>query len=151
MSLYGDMTNQANNNDAIWKALSDATRREILDMLAERPLSTGEIVERFGKELCRTAVMKHLEILVDANLVFVRREGRFRWNYLNPVPIQQVCDRWVSKHVRKIASAASRLKQVVEEREENKRLAKKKSSTKKTTAKKTTNKPTRSKKTNKQT
>ena len=101
-------------NDLIWKALGDSTRREILDQLAERPLTSGEIIARFDG-LCRTNVMKHLEILVAANLVIVRREGRHRWNYLNPVPIQRVCDRWVSRHVKKLASSMSRLKDQAEE------------------------------------
>ena len=89
----------------------------MLDVLAERAQTTGELVGRFD-ELCRTAVMKHLNILVEARLVVVRREGRTRWNYLNPVPIQQVCDRWVSKHVKRMASAMSRLKEVAEKRDE---------------------------------
>lgn len=117
MSLLGDMTDRHKNSEQVWKALADGTRRDILDMLAERPQLTGEIVMRFEDRLCRTAVMKHLEILVDANLVIVRREGRSRWNHLNPVPIQRVCDRWVSKHVRRMASSLSRLKDLVEERE----------------------------------
>ena len=58
--------------------------------------------------------MKHLDVLHAANLVLIRREGRHRWNYVNPVPIQRVCDRWVSKHVRPLARTASRLKEVVE-------------------------------------
>ena len=99
--------------DLVWKALADATRREILDALAERPLTTGDLVEQFPAH-CRTNVMKHLDVLVEANLVIPRREGRVRWNYLNPVPIQRVCDRWVSRHVRQIASALSRLKDHVE-------------------------------------
>lgn len=110
------MRNTQTQNDAIWKALGDSTRREILDGLAKRPQTTGEIVARFGG-LCRTNVMKHLGVLVDANLVIVRREGRVRWNYLNPVPIQRVCDRWVSNHVSGMASAMSRIKDYVEERE----------------------------------
>ena len=98
-------------------ALADPTRRAMLDALAERPRTTGQLVERFDG-LCRTAVMKHLEVLVGARLVVIRREGRTRWNYLNPVPIQQVCDRWVSKHVKRMASAMSRLKEVAEQRHE---------------------------------
>jgi DNA-binding transcriptional ArsR family regulator len=117
MSLFGDMSNQQEKSEAIWRSLADVTRREILDILAERPLTTGEIVSRFEDSHCRTAVMKHLDILVDANLVVVRRDGRTRWNYLNPVPIQRVCDRWVSKHVKHMASSVSRLKDLVEERE----------------------------------
>ena len=116
-------------NDLIWKALGDATRREILDQLAERPLTSGEIIARIDG-LCRTNVMKHLEILVASNLVIVRREGRHRWNYLNPVPIQRVCDRWVSRHVKKLASSMSRLKDQAEEfgaRGKQKSIAEKKS------------------------
>lgn len=105
-------------SDNIWKALGDANRRAMLDALAERPLTTGELVSRFD-DLCRTAVMKHLDVLVAAGLVVVRREGRQRWNYLNPVPIQHVCDRWISKHVQRMASAMSRLKEVVEERHQS--------------------------------
>ena len=117
MSLFGDMTRRQ-SQDAIWRALADGTRREILDVLAERPHTTGELVSRFD-HLCRTNVMKHLDVLVKANLIIVRRQGRTRWNYLNPAPIQSVCDRWVSKHVRHLASAMSRLKEHAEERERN--------------------------------
>ena len=114
MSLFSDMivTASATRSDRVWKALADATRREILDLLAQKPRTTGEIAARFP--LGRTGVMKHLDVLVDANLVVVRREGRVRWNYLNPVPIQRVCDRWVSSHVRGMASAMNRLKRHVE-------------------------------------
>ena len=107
------MTNPAKQNDAVWKALADQTRRDILDVLAQRPHQTGELVEQFDA-LCRTNVMKHLGVLVSAGLVVVRREGRVRWNYLNPAPIQRVCDRWVSRHVKSMASAMSRLKDHVE-------------------------------------
>ena len=102
-------------DDAVWKALADPTRREILDLLATEPRTTGALVEGFPS-LCRTAVMRHLEVLVQAGLVLVRREGRQRWNHLNPVPIQRVCERWVHRHVRGIASAMSRLKDHVEGR-----------------------------------
>jgi DNA-binding transcriptional ArsR family regulator len=114
--------------ELVWKSLADTSRREILDCLAERPLTTGEIVARFEATLCRTAVMKHLEILVRANLVVIRREGRQRWNYLNPVPIQRVCDRWISKHVQRLASGLSRLKDLVEEREANQSASKQRTS-----------------------
>ena len=99
--------------DRVWRALADPTRRAILDELAGSPRTTGELVERF-QPLCRTNVMKHLDVLVDAQLVLVRRRGRERWNHLNPVPIQRVCDRWVTRHVRHPASALSRLKDHLE-------------------------------------
>lgn len=112
MSLFSDM--EANPQpEQVWRALADPTRRALLDELAVAPCTTGDLVERFD-QLCRTAVMKHLGILAAAGLVVVRREGRRRWNYLNPVPIQQVCERWVNRHVRGIASAMSRLKEHVE-------------------------------------
>lgn len=99
--------------ELVWKALADRTRRKILDVLAERPHTTGELVARFDT-LCRTAVMKHLDVLERAHLVLKTREGRIRWNHLNPVPIQQVCDRWVGRHVKHLAAAVSRLKSVSE-------------------------------------
>lgn len=104
------------HHDLVWKALADPTRRAMLDVLAEGPLTTGDLAERFRPQ-CRTNVMKHLDALTAAELVTVRREGRHRWNHLNPLPIQHVCDRWVSKHVSRIASGASRLKNLVEGRE----------------------------------
>lgn len=110
------MNSRQEQNDRIWKALADRSRREILDALSERPQTTGELVARFD-HLCRTNVMKHVEVLVKANLIIVRRAGRQRWNYLNPAPIQSVCDRWVSHHVKHLSSAMSRLKEHVEERE----------------------------------
>lgn len=102
--------------DDVWKALADKTRREILDLLADAPKTTGELVAHFGKH-CRTNVMKHLDVLVAAKLVLIRKDnddGRVRWNHLNPAPIQAIYDQWVSKHIRGLASAANRLKAHVE-------------------------------------
>ena len=113
MSLYGDMKAKDLESELVWKALADTTRRQILDVLAEGPRTTGDLVEQFDS-LCRTNVMKHLDQLVKANLVIVRREGRTRWNHLNPVPIQRVCDRWVSQHVRRLSSSLGRLKDHIE-------------------------------------
>ena len=106
--------------DLVWKALADPTRRALLDLLAKEPLTTGELCTHFARPrhgaFGRTGVMKHLDVLQTAGLVLVRREGRHRWNHLNPVPIQRVCDRWVSRHVRGLARSASRLKDFVEAR-----------------------------------
>lgn len=102
------------NDDRVWKALGDATRREMLDLLAARAHTTGELCEHFDS-LSRSMVMKHLEILVGAGLVTVRREGRFRWNAINPVPIQEICERWVNRHVAGLASSMLRLKARAEE------------------------------------
>ena len=97
----------------VWKALADPTRRRILDLLRDGPRTTGELCDQFG-ELSRCAVMKHLGILEQAELVLVRREGRFRWNHLNPVPIQKIHERWMAPHVEPLASAALGLKRHVE-------------------------------------
>jgi len=78
----------------IWKALADPTRRTILDLLKKAPHTTGEISLQFT-DLSRYAVMKHLGVLEKANLITIRREGKFRWNHLNTKPIQQTYEQWV--------------------------------------------------------
>ena len=112
------VTFMTEDEDAIWKALADPTRRQLLDMLATRPCKTGELCAHFetspGGGLSRTGVMKHLDILETAGVVLVRRAGRVRWNHLNPVPIQRVCDRWVSQHVCGFALTLGRLKDRIE-------------------------------------
>ena len=85
--------------EAVWKALANAIRRRMLDILREGPATTGELDARFP-DLSRFAVMQHLQVLEDADLVTARREGRRRINYLNPVPIQRIHDRWVSRYMR---------------------------------------------------
>jgi DNA-binding transcriptional ArsR family regulator len=78
----------------VWKALSDPTRRAILDVLRDRPRTTTEIVGRVP-QLSRFGVMKHLEVLRQAQLVSTREAGRQRVNSLNVVPIRQIYERWV--------------------------------------------------------
>lgn len=80
-------------DDRVWKALSDPSRRRILDLLRERPRSTGELAEEF--DFTRYAVMKHLAVLQEAELVLYERRGRRRINRLNPVPIQRIYRRWI--------------------------------------------------------
>ena len=80
--------------DQVWKALSDPTRRAILDVLRDRPRTTTEIVGRVP-QLSRFGVMKHLEVLRQAQLVSTRESGRQRVNSLNVVPIRQIYERWV--------------------------------------------------------
>jgi len=85
----------ADKLDPVWKALSDPTRRAILDGLRDRPKTTTEIVEEFP-HLSRFGVMKHLEVLREADLVRTREEGRQRVNSLHVIPIRQIYERWVS-------------------------------------------------------
>jgi DNA-binding transcriptional ArsR family regulator len=90
----GRTTRKGDSLDPVWKALSDPTRRTILDVLRDRPRTTTEIVERFS-QLSRFGVMKHLEVLRQAQLVSTREAGRQRVNSLNVVPIRQIYERWV--------------------------------------------------------
>lgn len=84
----------ADELDPVWKALSDATRRAILDFLRDRPRTTTEIVESFP-HMTRFGVMKHLDVLREAQLVRTREAGRQRLNSLNVLPIRQIYERWV--------------------------------------------------------
>ena len=86
----------SNDLDAVWKALADRTRREILDLLRDGPRTTTEIVAQFPR-LSRFGVMKHIDVLREARLITTRDEGRQRINSLNVVPIRAIYDRWVNK------------------------------------------------------
>ena len=86
------------SDDRVYKALADGRRREILDLLKDDPKTTGDICAHFENSLDRCTVMQHLGVLEKAGLVFTRKEGRHRWNYLNSVPIREVYDRWINKY-----------------------------------------------------
>ena len=101
--------------DNIWKALSDPTRRTILDLLRPGPKTTTELVDAFP-DMTRFAVMKHLDVLRDAKLVVTRSEGRRRVNSLNAVPIRQIYERWVSPFAELWSSTLLRLKDDMEEK-----------------------------------
>lgn len=103
--------------DPVWRALANPVRRTILDILQEGPHTTGALSDTFS-ELSRFAVMQHLRVLTEAGLVVVVREGRERHNYLNPVPIQQIYDRWVSRHMQPWTDALTSLKNDLESRPE---------------------------------
>lgn len=99
--------------DPIWKALSDSTRREILDFLRDGPRKTTEIVEQFP-DLSRFGVMKHLDVLRDAGLVETRAVGRTRVNSLNAAPIRAIMERWIGKYESFWSNALLRTKEVSE-------------------------------------
>ncbi len=99
--------------DPVWKALSDPTRRAILDALRDGPRTTTELVELFPA-LSRFAVMKHMDVLREAGLLRTRAEGRKRINSLNVVPIRQIYEHWVSPYADLWASKLLRLKRDVE-------------------------------------
>ena len=94
--------------------MADPTRRELLDQIKGEPRTTGELVERMAR-LDRCTVMKHLEILVKANLVVVERRGVHRYNHINPAPLHEIVERWVSGHTARMANAAFRLQRIAEE------------------------------------
>jgi len=100
--------------DAVFKALSDPTRRGLLDELFRLDGQTLSELER-GLPMTRFGVMKHLRVLEEAGLVTTRRRGREKLHFLNPVPIRLVHDRWVSKYAEPWAAGLSELKHDLEE------------------------------------
>lgn len=101
-------------NDVVWRALASPLRRRILDLLVGGPRTTGDLAEAFP-ELSRFAIMQHLKVLEEADLVVPRREGRRRFNHLNAVPIQRIYRRWVSRYTGRWADALVGLKEELEE------------------------------------
>ena len=99
--------------DPVWKALSDPTRRAILDLLRQGPRTTTEIVDAFP-HLTRFGVMKHIDVLREADLIRTREEGRQRVNSLNVVPIRQIYERWVGKFEELWSSHLLRIKEIAE-------------------------------------
>lgn len=99
--------------DDVFKALSDPTRRQLLDTLRDRGgLTLTELEEGLG--MTRFGVMKHLKVLEAANLVGTRRDGRFKYHYLNALPIQEVADRWMAPYAKPLARFALNLKTALE-------------------------------------
>lgn len=113
----------ADSLDPVWKALSDPTRRAILDLLRERPRTTTEIVQAYP-HLSRFGVMKHLEVLRQSQLVHTREAGRQRVNSLNVVPIRQIYERWVGPFQELWSGELLRIKEFAEnDRPDGKRRA----------------------------
>lgn len=105
--------------DEVFKALADPSRRRLLDSLFERDGQTlGELSATLAGEMGRFGVMKHLRVLEDTGLIVTRRRGREKRHYLNPVPIQQIHDRWISKYRTGFASALAGLKEELEDKED---------------------------------
>ena len=103
--------------DEVFKALADASRRELLDRLrADNGQTLGELCARLA--MTRQAVSKHLAILEEANLVAVVWRGREKLHYLNPVPIHDIADRWIGKFERSRLEALGDLKKALETRDE---------------------------------
>ena len=103
-----------NDDDRVFKALADPTRRHLLDRLFEREgLTLTELESEL--EMTRFGVMKHLRVLEEAGIVVTRRQGREKHHYLNPVPIRLIHDRWIDKYAERRVSALAELKTRLEE------------------------------------
>lgn len=101
------------DQDAVFRALADASRRQLLDRLHHRGGQTlGELCR--GLDMTRQAVAKHLSILEQANLVAARRQGREKLHFINPVPINDIAERWIAKFERPQLSALADLKRKLE-------------------------------------
>ena len=103
-----------NDDDRVFKALADSTRRYLLDRLFERDGRTLTELES-ELEMTRFGVMKHLRVLEDAGLVVTRRSGRTKLHFLNPVPIRLIHDRWITKYAEPRVAALADLKTELEE------------------------------------
>ncbi|HEX9612814.1 MAG TPA: helix-turn-helix domain-containing protein, partial [Candidatus Bathyarchaeia archaeon] len=79
-----------------------------------RGRTTGELCEHF-KQLDRCTVMQHLSVLEKADLVIAKREGRLRWNYINPLPIKELHDRWIAPYADNAVDLLARMKREIEE------------------------------------
>jgi DNA-binding transcriptional ArsR family regulator len=100
--------------DKVFKALADPSRRQLLDLLfANNGQTLGELCEHLA--MTRQAVTKHLALLEAANLVAVVWQGREKLHYLNPVPINEIAERWIGKFERRRLRALSELKKKLEE------------------------------------
>jgi DNA-binding transcriptional ArsR family regulator len=101
------------NDDAVFRALADASRRRLLDRLHE---TNGQTLSQLceGLKMSRQAVTKHLAILEAANLIATRRAGREKLHFLNPVPIQAIAERWIAKFQQRQLAALSALKAALE-------------------------------------
>jgi DNA-binding transcriptional ArsR family regulator len=104
----------ADDDDRVFKALADPTRRHLLDRLFERDGRTlGELESELA--MTRFGVMKHLRVLEEAGLVVTRKQGREKHHFLNPVPIRLIHDRWIDKYTEHQVSALADLKRSLEE------------------------------------
>jgi DNA-binding transcriptional ArsR family regulator len=103
--------------DLVFKALADASRRELLDRLrTDNGQTLSQLCDRLA--MTRQAVSKHLAILEEANLVATVKRGREKFHYLNPVPLHEIGERWIGKFERSRLQALSDMKRALEVRDE---------------------------------
>jgi DNA-binding transcriptional ArsR family regulator len=102
------------DDDSVFKALADPTRRLLLDRLFERDGRTLSDLES-QVEMSRFGVMKHLKVLEEAGLVVTQKSGREKLHYLNVVPIRLIHDRWIDKYTERRVTALIDLKAELEQ------------------------------------
>ena len=105
---------ETDRDDLVFEALADPTRRALLDALFQDDGRTVQALCDRHPEMTRFGVMKHLGVLEAANLVVTRREGRTKRHFLNPIPIQQISDRWIDKYARPFSRAMTDLQRRLE-------------------------------------
>ena len=110
------MSNEGTDDDLVFKALSDPSRRLLLDRLFEQDGRTLINLEAELPHLTRFGVMKHLKVLEQADLVITDKVGREKMHYLNPVPIRLLHDRWIDKYTERRVSALVNLKHQLEKK-----------------------------------
>ena len=107
-------TNDDARQDAVFKAMADAGRRRLLDALfADDGQTLGRLCEALPT-MTRFGVMKHLGVLEQAGLVVTHRDGRTKLHFLNPVPIREIHDRWITKYAQPVAAAMAGLRAELE-------------------------------------
>ena len=102
------------DDDPVFKALADPTRRLLLDRLFERDGRTLIELEAEVPDLTRFGVMRHLAVLEEAGLVVTRKQGRYKQHFLNPVPVALIAERWMGKYRERHAAALLDLKERME-------------------------------------
>jgi DNA-binding transcriptional ArsR family regulator len=102
------------DDDLVFKALADPTRRRLLDRLFQHDGMTLTELEAEAPTLTRFGVMRHLQVLERAGLVVTRKKGRHKHHYLNPVPIQALYERWIDKYRARQTAALLDLKEQIE-------------------------------------
>jgi DNA-binding transcriptional ArsR family regulator/uncharacterized protein YndB with AHSA1/START domain len=107
----------------VFKALGHPIRRGILDLIKGSPRTTGELNDYFPN-VTRYAIMKHLKILEEGNLVVVRREGKYKRHFLNAVPLQEMHNRWVGKYMQSTANSLLNIRKAVQQKGGNEPMKK---------------------------
>ena len=114
MTIWSPILRRVQDDDGVFRALADPTRRHLLDRLFERDGRTLTDLES-DLDMTRFGVMKHLRVLEDAGLVVTRKAGREKLHFLNPVPIRLIHDRWIDKYTERQVTALVDLKNQLEQ------------------------------------